>query len=151
VWKKYDGGISPLNDGIVIMDNFSFSFIGRLLLFDEYYHPGLIVLNKGIKFLYAANETFKDFSTHHVEYLVKNENYKWSQSSNGSLVSNAVQVQPEFQQHIGKITIDGVTHVGSIYLATDGLYYSDWSATVSLENSYEVLTCGKASELFFKK
>jgi hypothetical protein len=81
------------------------------------------------------------FDAQNVQFLLKDPNsvYEWAPSSNAAAVANGLKVA--INTYVARVTIDGVTFVGTVVIGGDGLAYTDLAGEKKVVTLYEVLTC----------
>ncbi|KAG5667784.1 hypothetical protein PVAND_015754 [Polypedilum vanderplanki] len=142
-WKPLEPNNSPIIDGVRV-GSFApgiSSFVGRISINNEV-QIGRIQLVPPIGLFYSFDGVGK-FQNSSIEYLTRNPNYTWKNSSNGERVEDAVTMAGSRNSpfYIGRVKINGFEHVGTVVRSLGLLYYSDGSGVERTTDCYEVLAC----------
>lgn len=121
-------------------------YIGRGVV-NSFVTPGrLLIEDDGEKKagVYVELSLEEHLITTKIEYYARNSicNYKWVPSSNGEIVTNAVETQAVSESiiyYVGRVSANGSLHVGKVLVSQQMYYGSNGKAYEAA--SYEVLIC----------
>lgn len=151
VWRSYSHPCLPARDGISAgLNEFGrHSYVGRGT-YEGQLAPGKLMTEPngyaaGLYFAYGDNEIV---ITSEVEYYAKEPpcDYRWVPSSNGQIVSNAIQLTSHpYTFYVGRIhTFDSI-QVGKVTLEHRVMYYA-FNGRSHRTANYEVLTCVRITQ-----